>query len=360
MTETTAAASPAGSGPRRRGAVGVVVVVAAVVLVGVLAGRSGGEDRRALGPDSTAPDGGRALVELLEGLGADVDIAAGAPDADAGTAVVLDDRLDDATHEQVQAWVDAGGTILVADPSSTLGASRPSAALDTCPAAFDDVHEVVLGEGGRLVDERPSCADTGFTVTPSGDGWIVNVVSPQPFTNALLDAGDNAVLAAAVLAPTGAERVAFLDGSPGNGPDTLLDLVPTGVRQAVLQLGVAFVFLVLWAGRRLGHPVLEPQPVAVEGAELVAAVGRLLDGRHRPDEAAEALRAETRRILEARLGLPATSPPEVLAAAVHDRTGIDAATVHAAFARPVRSDADLVAVARELDTIRRTILGGPT
>jgi hypothetical protein len=100
--------------------------------------------------------------------------------------------------------------------------------------------------------------------------------------------------------------------------------------------------------------------VAVEGAELVAAVGRLLDGRHRPDEAAETLRAETRRSLEARLGLPATSPPEALAAAVHGRTGIDAATVHAALARPVRSDADLVAVARELDTIRRTILGGPT
>jgi hypothetical protein len=100
--------------------------------------------------------------------------------------------------------------------------------------------------------------------------------------------------------------------------------------------------------------------VAIEGAELVAAVGRLLDGRHRPDEAAARLRGETRRAIEARLGLPTGSPPDALAAAVHASTGIDAARVNAAFARPVASDADLVAVAADLDTIRRTTLGGPT
>ena len=351
----TATAGAGATGSRRRSVASWLVLAVVLLVVGFVAGTnpSGG---RPLAPDSTAPDGAKGMVDLLRELGADVEVVRGPPADDADTAVLLDDRLADSEVDELDRWVDAGGRLLVADPSSPL-ASRADEG-QPCPSAFDDVDTVVF-LGDEAVDRDDTCSDTGFVASAHGDGWIIAVDDPTPFTNALLDEGDNAVLAAAVLAPTGTERVAFVDGSLGPGRDSLYDLLPTDVRQALIQLGIAFVILVLFAGRRLGQPVLEQQPVAVEGAELVTAVGRLLDGRRRPDEAAAVMRAATRRSLASRLGLSADAPPEVLAAAVHTQTGIDPARVAAALAtRPVASDADLVAVATELDHIRRTTLGG--
>ena len=348
----TAVAGPV----RRRRAVGWWVALGvALVVVAVIVGRDRPSDGRPLGPDSTAPDGAHAVVQLLGAYADDVDVVRGAPDPEATTALLLDDRLDDDDVDGVERWIEDGGTLLVADPASPLALRGDGPG--SCPAAFADVDVVVFSD--RVVEEDGACSDAGFVAHPRGAGWVVSVADPSPFTNDLLDEGDNAVLVVAALAPTGAERVAFVDGGLGAGRDDLVDLVPTDVRQAIIQLVVAFALLVLWAGRRLGRPVLEPQPVAVEGAELVAAVGRLLDGRRRPDEAATAVRADTRRTLERRLGLPSGAPAKVVAAAVHVQTGLDLARVEAALvSRPVTTDADLVALTAELDHIRRTTLGG--
>jgi hypothetical protein len=115
---------------------------------------------------------------------------------------------------------------------------------------------------------------------------------------------------------------------------------------------------VLWRARRLGRPVTEDQPVAVAGSELVAAVGRLLDARRRPDEAAETVRADVRRAAAGRLGLLADADVRTVAAAVAARTGRDEAAVAAALGEhPVTTDDDLVAVTAELDRIRSDVLG---
>jgi hypothetical protein len=297
------------------------------------------------------------VVQLLRAYAVEVDVVRGAPAEEMTSALLLDDRLSDADVDDLERWVGRGGTLVVADQASSLAADFTGDG--PCPGAFADVDVLVFVDGEHVVDGAASCADAGLVARPEGDGWIVTVAGPGPFTNDLLDEGDNSVLAVAALAPTGAERVAFVDGGAGSGGDDLIDLVPTSTRQAIAQLAVAFLLLVLWAGRRLGRPVLEPQPVAVEGAELVAATGRLLDGRHRPDEAAAAVRAATRRVLERRLGLPSNAPARAIAVAVHAQTGLDTDRVEAALgAQPITTDADLVALTAELDHIRRTTLGG--
>ena len=68
----------------------------------------------------------------------------------------------------------------------------------------------------------------------------------------------------------------------GGGERTLVDLVSAGVTRALAQLALAFAVYALWRARRLGRPVAEPQPVAVAGSELVAAVGNLLDRTRSP------------------------------------------------------------------------------
>ena len=89
-----------------------------------------------------------------------------------------------------------------------------------------------------------------------------------------------------------------------------------GVRLALWQLVVAFVLLALWRARRLGRPVAEPQPVQLPGAELVVAVGNLLQRAKGRGQAAGLLTDDLRRSLAERLGLPPSAPADQVADAV--------------------------------------------
>jgi hypothetical protein len=125
----------------------------------------------------------------------------------------------------------------------------------------------------------------------------------------------------------------------------------------VAQLGIAFLAYALWRSRRLGAPVDEAQPVAVAGSELVSAVGALLDRAGSPEHAAEVLRADLRRFLGDRLGVPAGAPPDVLATVAHDRVGADRDRVAWALGpTPVTDDTQLVALAQTIDRIREEVL----
>jgi len=146
-------------------------------------------------------------------------------------------------------------------------------------------------------------------------------------------------------------------GGGAGGAPTLVDLVPTGVKRALVQLGIAFAVYALVRARRLGRPVSEAQPVAVAGSELVAAVGGLLDRARSPQHAAALLRGDLHRFLVDRLGLPADVTPDVLARVAAERTGIDEAQlVMALGTAPVADDAGLLALADTIDRIREEVL----
>jgi hypothetical protein len=334
-------------------------LVLLVVLVGVavVAGAPTGRSDRPLDPRANGPRGAKAVVVLLTELGAEVGIERGAPSAGDATALVLRDRFDDDDRADVRRWVEDGGVLMLADPTSPLleGLADPS-----CPEAASAADAIRPGPvADTAVERSTTCFDDFVGAHPLGAGTIVSIGSPLPFTNRFLDDVDNAVLAAALLAPTGRERVAFVQGPAGAGDEALVDLLGPSVAQGIVQLAVAFVVYVLWRGRRLGRPVVERQAVVVAGSELVTAVGRMLEGRHQPSEAADRVRADVRRALERRLGLPVGAPVERLADAVAARTGLDPATVVAALAtRPVTTDGDLVDVVDDLDRIRDLALGG--
>ena len=339
--------------------VGFLALLAAALVVAVALARPGGGNDRPLDPSSTGPQGARGLVLLLEELGADVDTSSRPGDAD--TAVLLEDRLSDDGRQAAIDFVEAGGTLVVADPTSPIPelAGVPSGPSEgPCPPALDDVEVLRYAPGPAAdIQSRPGCFDGTVRPDGVGRGVLVAVGTSRFFVNELLDEADNAVLAATLLAPTGAEQVTFLTPEAGTGDRRLWDLLGPGVAQAIVQLAVAAALYALWRARRLGRPVVERQPVRVAGSELVAAVGRLLAGRRQPGESAAALRAEARRTLVARLGIPATAPIDHLAPAVAARTGLDPAAVAATLElRPVLTDDDLVALASEIDHILSLVL----
>jgi len=380
-----------GSGARRRvkelAPFGLLAV--ALALAALFGGRPPVQGEP-LDPRSSGPLGTKALVDTLGELGARVELVAGVPDADTEVALLLADALDATAREELLAWVREGGRLVAADVASpltpevvdatSLGITTPSLAPGDCPlAAMADVGRVTVPGGAvYAVDEGavgcyPRGEGSWLVARTEGEGAIVALGGPATFTNLELGAQDNALLAAALLlggqdGRQGRPRVAVLETPPpGGGDATLTDLIDPSVRSAFVQLLIAFGLVVLWRSRRLGRPVVERNPVEVPGSELVVAVGNLLQTARRPGRAAALLRADARRLLTERLGLPAGADAEVIADAAASRTG-----VHRADVAEVLDDGDapakgaaqvdearLVALAQSAEAVRRTTLTTP-
>jgi hypothetical protein len=192
-----------------------------------------------------------------------------------------------------------------------------------------------------------------------GAGDVVSIGGADFATNERLDHDDNAVLAAALLAPGRSPSVRFVDAPlpAGGGDKTLGDLVSDGIRRFGWQLAIAFLVYAAWRAVRLGRPVPETQPVEIAGSELVGATGRLLERGRSSGAAAEVLRSRLRRALSARFGVPPGAPHATLAQVVAERTGTDPSLIEVAVGeRPVTSDDELVAVAHAVATVHQEVL----
>jgi hypothetical protein len=353
-----------------------LLLAVGLVLVALAAGAPP-DDGDPLDPRATGPLGAKAVVLTLEELGGDVVITPRVEGFD--TAILLRDDLTEDQRTAIGEWVESGGTLLVADPSSSL---HPGKIVGDTQTIFGEA-TVARGDcsippleqlarvdptGGVLYDAEAadeSCFtrdDGAFVVAdPRGDGWVVAVGGAGAFVNDRLDSEDNAALAANIAVPREGTRVAFLErDNPGTaeGDKSLADLVPTRVRMALIQLLVGFVVFALWRGRRLGRPVPEVQQVEIAGSELVVAVGNLLQKAGRPEVAAERLRADLHRDLTARLGLSPNTPPDVVADLAAARTGADRDEVARALAGPSPTTPEgLVTAAREVEEVRTAVLG---
>ena len=358
------------------------VLLGAVVLV-VAVRRPAGEGTP-LDPGSTGSLGLKGLVVLLQEGGADVRVSARPPTADRRTALVLQDTFDGPRTDAILSWVEAGGTLVVADPSSSLTQAQPylppingAQSVDDVRTGCPDIPALrairTIRTGGSLVYDRSGRADGAIgcfadddgdwlVATPLGRGTVVALGGAGPLVNDNLDEADAAGLAVALLAPrrgTATQVVSDLapdaddlgadDGAGGGG---LFAGLPGAARAAGIQLLVVFLVVALWRARRLGRPVVEDPPVEIPGSELVVAVGNLYQkGRHRR-RAAEAFAGQARRKLADRLGLPRSADPRTVAEVVASRTGIPASEVHAALAPPdLPDDAALVALARATDEL---------
>lgn len=378
-------AAPAeGAGGGIRGwALGVVLAgltVAAVVAIG-----GSGRDVP-LDPRSHDRLGTSALVAFATEMGADVAIGDRVPgEGDAGPDVIvlLTDLLSDEQRIVLDEWVDRGGRLVVTDPGSgyapaTVGPfdstgelAPPRSMAGRCRIdALDhlDLAGIEPRNGGVLFwppAGAQACIDDGqgaayIVADDQGAGTVVAIGGSGLVVNAALAEGENAAVVAALVAPEAGTDLLVLEPralAGGGGQRTLPDLVPVGVTRAILQLTLAFGIYALWRARRLGRPVAEPQPVAVAGSELVAAVGNLLDRTRSPAYAAELLRTDLRRFLADHLGVPAGTPPDVLATVAAERTGVDdAALAWALGSALVTDDAGLVALAHTIDRIRTEVL----
>lgn len=349
-------------------------IVGALLLVVLLRGGPG-DQRAPLDPRSDAPQGTSAMVALLEGVGADVELSTGLPTGEDDIALVLRDRLDEEQAAALDLWVRRGGTLVVTDPQSTLTPAlvdqedplEPDL-LDRGLCTISALGDVGTVDGGAAFRYTTDGADescfgssgAAFVVQQvRGSGVLVAVGGAAFLTNERLGAEDNAVLAVALLAPDQTTRVRIVDPPlpAGGGDKTLADLIPGGLRRAGLQLAIAFIVYALWRAIRVGRPVPDDQLVEIAGSELVSATGRMLERSRAPGAAAEVLRAGLRRSLRARFGVPHEAPNSTLAEVITARTGTDLEQVRTAVGDdPVGSEAELVTVARAVAAVHQEVL----
>jgi Domain of unknown function (DUF4350) len=354
----------------------VAVVLGLAVVVAVGGQRE--DEGNPLDPASPGPLGTKGLVEVVRELGGRVAVSADDPGAATDVALLLSDDLTPGRRQGLLAWVARGGTLVVADPSSgvteveQVGTTRIGL-LDAelrrrCAVpALAGVGRVAapggvvfgIPEGARACFPRNDGA--WLLIQPVGTGTVVRLGGASVLVNENLGEADNGVLLASLLVPAEGTAVQVLQPPlPGGGTAGLGDLIAPRVRLALWQLVVAFVLLALWRARRLGRPVAEPQPVQLPGAELVVAVGNLLQRAKGRGQAAGLLTDDLRRSLAERLGLPASAPPDQVADTVAARTGIPRERVLRTLTHPApRDEAELVALSQAVDTIRREVIRVP-
>ncbi len=349
------------------------IVALAVVGSVVVFGRQG--PGAPLDPRSTKPNGAKALVYLLQDYGATVDLTSAVPrPGSTDRVVVLVDHLSAVQHDALTDFVDAGGRLVVADPSSPLGLGgdegvdlrgvgtklEPELCTVTALRTIDAL-EVTVGSASLPVQRGDtSCFGSRqrayVVVHGDGDGTVVALGGATQWTNDLIDNAANAGLATMLLAPAAGGRVVVLSGDGAGGEKGLFDLVPNRVWFAIGQVGMGFVVLALWRARRLGRVVVETQPVEIAGSELVVASGRILDRIGQPQRAAEVLQRELVHDLANRFGARAGTDVDTLDATVSAGGRIPPGTVIAVLGEQVTDERALVALAERVDAIRKGVL----
>jgi hypothetical protein len=355
-----------------------VLVLVSLVLAVVASRQRGG----LLDPGAYDPQGSRALAQLLTAEGVAVRRVT--------------------TLAEVQAIRGEQATLLVARPelvppdrlAALRGAARELVLVAPRPQVLRVLAPAVSFKGTAEVRDRaPGCelplavaagdADLGGSMytaadsaalcyTDGGRAALVRVGAaqtvtvlgaPAPLTNERLDENGNAALALRLLGQQ-PQLLWYLpslsDPALGGGSRSLTDLLPSSVKLAVVQIGVAVVLLALWRARRLGPVVAEPLPVVVRASETVEGRARLYRRARARDRAADALRTAARARLVARLGLARDADPPAVADAVARRTGRSPAQVAAVLYGappddPLDNDAALVRLAETLDALEEEV-----
>jgi hypothetical protein len=377
---------------RRRGAWKIWATLAVVVGVTVLVLP---DDSGPYDLDSAEVDGYRALRLMLESFGGRVEAVDASRVTGASVSsfdAVLVPTSSGASQAQIDRWTafaDSGGTLVLGEPrgaeapSGLLGlvpgtAARPPGA---CPIrALRDVGEAIapLSVSGIDAGSDAWCfgdrTDALVVEHEQGRGRVVTLASPKLWTNEMMGmapedqkvvAADelpaNSVVAQLLLAPAGGGRIAVVTSgvaaSTASGGESLTSILPTRVKLAIWEIVAAFGFYVWFRARRHGRLIREATPVTLAGSQLVDAVGNLRRRISDRGRVASALRAQTRTDLAKGMGLTPTAPVAQVAAVLAERgIGTVDELTRALGDDDVVSDADLVALARTLDTIRREAL----
>jgi hypothetical protein len=354
---------------------GAIVLVAIVVMIATSARTSG-----PFSPDSTDPDGARALAALLKNHNVTVHGTETLDDAvqpGQGKALVIGpagslDRWDWQRIAEAR-W---SHVILIRPGTRALeifapgvqqtgqvlasGSREPGCEL---PAAVKAGTVTVGGSTYSAPDAAQKCYGDGINNTvirlQTGDRIVDVVGTPRSFTNEELADDGNAALALNLIG-THQDLTWYLpqweSSGYDDGDEDALPLIPPDVRYIGWAAAFAVLVVALWRGRRLGPVVAERLPVVVHAAETTEGRARLYRRSRARDRAAAALRESALGKLHKAHGIPRRADPSAVVATVAARTGRDPAQLYELlYGLPPLNDAALMSLSYELDVLTQEV-----
>ncbi|WP_043847363.1 DUF4350 domain-containing protein [Crystallibacter crystallopoietes] len=390
------APSPAGSAPesgrrrfrRWRFWLILVLLLAAAVLVRMLA--TPASDRDNLSPQNPAPNGAKAVAEVLRQQGTEVILTDTLPATrealDDGGTLLFHDANGYLDEEQLGRLADSAGQVILIEPgfrelralapditaagvvpeegsplaaNCRTGNGGPPAA-DGFPAENGSITRGGLAYRGPVMCYSFSTgAQPAAAYAATADGSAVVLGAGHVLSNEQIVREANAALALNTLGQNDRlvwYRPSLADISIAEEPQSPLALLPSWVTPVALWLLAVGVLAMFWKGRRLGPLVEEPLPVVVRSAETAAGRARLYQDSKSLDRAAATLRAATlnRLAAELRLGAGARAAEVVDATARHlDRPAVELDALLRGFVP--RTEAQLVDWAQNLQQLEEEV-----
>ncbi|ROQ17902.1 uncharacterized protein DUF4350 [Rathayibacter sp. PhB93] len=292
--------------------------------------------------DSAAPDGARAVAQVLREQGIDVVRADSLDEAlravGPGSTLLLDDPGSALDEEQYARLAEDPAAVVLVEPSgAALDALLPGVAFAGAPredgvlAASCALPAAERAEGipaggstfrvleGGAVGCFPSGDDAFALVadSPAGGPDVVAVGDADLLRNGTVAEEGRAALALGLLG--GEDRLVWYRAGTADATSAAVDpadLAPGWVTPALLLLVGVFVASAVWRGRRFGPLAVEPLPVVVHASETARGRARLYAHGATRVRALDALRIGTLHRSAALLGLaPSSGVDEVVAAA---------------------------------------------
>jgi hypothetical protein len=354
-----------------------VLVLIGLALVTILAAIGTTPNSVPLDPRNAAPDGARAVAALLADRGVSVTIATTLPQLDSATdaTIIVADPLE-LSSRALRTIDHSNATVLLLDPQQlTLSALGVPATVDaesagttidpscSLAAAVTAGSARISGDLYAVHGTATACylqqGDAALLESTRANGATTIVLgSASTLTNAHLAAQGDAALALGLLDTQIVQWVpgGLRAGAPPKSRSGLLNLLPSRLLWATLQLFIALVVLALWRARRLGRPVVEPLPVVVRAAETVEGRARLMHAARARGAAARSLRDAAVRRMSRALRLGADDDPASVVALVAERTRKPAAEIQAMlYGDEPQDDTSLVRLAQDLPRLETAI-----
>ncbi|MBU7598656.1 DUF4350 domain-containing protein [Streptomyces sp. P38-E01] len=389
------ATSP-GRGLRPPRARGLLLALLFLLLAGLaIAALSARSHQALLDPRSPAPNGSRAVAQLLASHGVDIRVITTTEDAtraasrtDTTLLVSRPELLGTAQLSTLRTAFATGNgrTVLLAPDDTATAALAPRVrttnrtAISTRPADCDSEYAAKAGPvelGGRGYTTSAAQADTCYPTEHGSalvripqaedNGDTVILGTGELLFNERLAAEGNASLAVQLLGSR--SHLAWYLPSPtdpaaDSNESGLFSLLPDGWLWGSAQLAIAVGLAALWRARRLGAVVVDRIPVAVPASETTEGRARLYHRSGARDRAAETLRSAARERLAPLVGVApehahvrtALCPALDLHTADPPPNGAEPATSAPLLFGPTpANDAELVLLSEQLDRLQERI-----
>lgn len=375
----------------RRSPLLFVGVALFIVILTVLITQSRPSDFRPYSIDNSAPDGTRAVAQILREKGVSVrqiGLLSGAHIADPPNTTLVIAEPYSLLETQIASIAAYPGDIVYlgisqealtsADPALWQGDAPSGGTLSAqCDDAAALAAKQITGGGDGIGSEPGAAAELCFTDTQGNAsfarvetdlGTRTFIAQPAIATNGELDKFGNAALTLRSMGqhPTLTWYLGdFTDssvltwGDRGDGPpevDANPNFLPPGTTDALFALALAALVAAFWRARRFGPLVTEPLPVVVRSSEATRGRARLYRRARATGRSAAALRALAAVKMGRRLGVPRAASRAALVNAIERATGRPGADIEAlVYGTPPANEAEMMHLAHQLDQLESEV-----